>query len=291
MDISKFVSKAIFVAKQRSPEIFLGLSIVVGGVAIYQAVKYGQKIERNGTIRNARAALIDLRENPVENSAQIRQDIILDTVRELVVPAIPMVAAAVVSAACAAASYKILNGRYAATAAALTSVTKAFSEYRDRTGGLLAAFPGAVADEDGKGATLPEHSFSEDVNSQLEKDLKELGLPTEKIKINGTGFGFLWDKFSCYYRMDDQAANAFHIQQVETRLNQLLVGRGHVFLNELHDEFDVKRTDIGAVVGWVRDVNHPNSHIVLFPVRTISDFAPSEVMIESNVMGVIFKLI
>jgi hypothetical protein len=291
MDINNYAAKVGLFAKQRSPEIFLGLSILAGGFALYQGVKYGQKIERDGTIRNARVALIDLKENPGPNDKKAREEIIMGTLRDLAKPAIPMVAGALVSAACAAASYRILNGRYAATAAALTSVTQAFNQYRERTGGILAAFPGAVADEDGKGATLPAHTFAEDVNGQLEKDLTELGLQPEKIKSTGTGFGFVWDKFSCHYREHDQAANAFHIQQVERYLNQLLVGRGHVFLNELHDQFDVRRTDVGQVVGWVRDANHPDAHIVLFPVRTVSGFAPSEVMIESNVMGVVFKLI
>ena len=292
MQIQTVVTKAGLLAKHRAPEIFLGLSIIAGGVAIYQAVKYGQKIERDGITRKAAAALINLRENPTENDVAVRQNIVMSAARELIVPAIPMVAAAVVSVACAAASYKILNGRYAATAAALTSVTEAYTRYRETVGqGLLPSYPGSVLDEDGKGATLPENSFTDDVNSQLVNDLTELGLNPEKLKINGTGFGFTWDKFSCHYREHDQAANAFHIQQVERHLNQLLIGRGHVFLNELHDQFDVKRTDIGQVVGWVRDANHPDAHIVLFPIRTVSGFSPSEVTIESNVMGVVFKLI
>ena len=291
MELTKFVTKTGLVLKQYSPEIFLVLSLTAGGYALYQGVKYGQKIERQGTLRNARAALIDLRENPGENEKQIRQDIIMETARELIIPAIPMLTGAIVSAACAAASYKILHGRYAATAAALTTVTQAYTEYRNRTGGITAAYPGAVLNEDGKGATLPDNSFTQDVNAQLETDMAAIGLEPKKLRNTGTGFGFLWDKYSAHYHSGDQAANAFHIQAVERSLNQLLVGRGHVLLNELHDAFDVPRTPEGAVVGWIRNRNHPDSSIVLFPVGNVPGNSSSEVIVESNVMGVVFSMI
>ena len=35
--------------------------------------------------------------------------------------------------------------------------------------------------------------------------------------------------------------------------NQKLQVRGHVFLNEVYDMFDIPRTEAGAVVGWLRD--------------------------------------
>jgi len=293
MDITKVVTKTGLVLKQYSPEIFLGLSLVAGGVALYQGIKYGQRIERAGTIRKAREALLELRENPDENSNQLRQDIIMNTIKELVGPAIPMVGAALVSAACAAASYKILNGRYVATAASLTSVIQAFNEYRERSGGMLATYPNALPDPDTNGSKLPDdQTFTDGVNAKLEKELTEMGVEPQKLNVNGTGFGFNWDKFSCFYRPSDNASNAHHIQAVEHHLNQLLIARGHVFLNDLHDQFDVRRTDVGQLVGWVRDANHPDAHIVLFPVTAVSPLlGASEIKIESNVMGVVFNLI
>lgn len=48
----------------------------------------------------------------------------------------------------------------------------------------------------------------------------------------------------------DPATNLVFLRAVSNHLNQLLMVRGHLFLNEVYDALDLPRTRQGAEQGW-----------------------------------------
>lgn len=52
------------------------------------------------------------------------------------------------------------------------------------------------------------------------------------------------------YWAGDVVANNLFIRGVALHLNNCLLSRGSVFLNEVYDAIGLKRTSVGAVSGW-----------------------------------------
>lgn len=264
MNIQNMFSRAVFELKKYSPEIMLATGVVLGAVTIAEAVKYGIKVERTGLVKRA-SNLKDLDE-------ETRKEELRELALEFAKPAIPVLLSAVGSAGAFYSSYRILNNRYEAAAIALTSVTQAYAKYMEKNGGLLAAYGGTeTTDADG--------------NKSIQTELTEAGLEPNGLKKTGTGFGFVWDKFSAYWK-PDRSTNAAFIIMMERYLNDLLRGRGHLFLNEIHDAFDVERTSEGAIVGWASTKEDPEPFVQLTPI-----YRGDSIIIETNVSGVIYKKI
>ena len=55
-----------------------------------------------------------------------------------------------------------------------------------------------------------------------------------------------------------------HLIPIEARLNELLIARGHVFLNEVYDALNIPRTLYGAHHGWTLD-GPKSTPIKLYP--------------------------
>lgn len=112
---------------------------------------------------------------------------------------------------------------------------------------------------------------------------------------------------SCYARFFDENSTVWRKNALENRLylhsqqnyfNDLLVSRGHVFLNEVYDALGLERTSSGQVVGWVLDRNKEYNYIDfgIFDGDNIAKRAfvngdERSVLLDFNVDGIIYDLI
>ena len=88
-----------------------------------------------------------------------------------------------------------------------------------------------------------------------------------------------------------------YVRAQQNYANDMLHARGHVFLNEIYDRFDIPRTKAGQVVGWVLDKGGDN--YIDFGVfdgdnskaRDFVNGREGAVLLDFNVDGPIYDLI
>ena len=148
----------------------------------------------------------------------------------------------------------ILRKRNIALAAAYTAVDKGFKEYRSR---VVEKFGEKVDSELRYG--IKARKIEETVTDPETGKEKKVKKTVEVIDPNlPSDYACYFDKRSRNY--DNNADyNMFFLRAQQNYLNDLLIARGHVFLNEVYDALDLPRTAVGQIVGWVRNSNDPNA--------------------------------
>ena len=88
------------------------------------------------------------------------------------------------------------------------------------------------------------------------------------------------------YWRSDQEANLMFIKYQEQYLNELLVRKKVVFLNEVYEMFGFPRTIIGQIVGWYYNDKNP-----IGDNRIIIDAAVCEgpILLDFNVDGEVIQ--
>lgn len=142
-------------------------------------------------------------------------------------------------------SHGILKKRYVSTTIAYKALDEAFKDYRGRV-------KEAVGEEKELHFFNGTHEGGEIVVTDEKGETH-----TEKIAVKDH------DKRYSPYEFDFNAQtapgnweanmdyNLYFLRGVENHLNDLLVARGHVFLNDALDVIGLKRTSAGAVTGWL----------------------------------------
>ena len=94
--------------------------------------------------------------------------------------------------------------------------------------------------------------------------------------------------------------NLMFLRAQQNYANDLLISRGHLFLNEVYDMLDIPRTKAGQVVGWVYNPENPvGDNYVDFGIYDIRrqenrDFVNGyerSILLDFNVDGNIWDLI
>jgi Family of unknown function (DUF6353) len=152
----------------------------------------------------------------------------------------PSVAIGGVSIGMLTGSHVQLTHRNQALTAALTAVSQAYDEYRNRV-------KEAIGEE--KEMAIYQGCLLDDPDDEAEIDkLREIG----KVTNHASPYGRFFERSNVNWQKDMEF-NRIFIQCQQTYANHLLQSRGHVFLNEVYDALGFDRTQAGAVVGWVRD--------------------------------------
>lgn len=103
----------------------------------------------------------------------------------------------------------------------------------------------------------------------------------------------IFDETSSQWRKETEY-NLMFLQGIERFMNDALIVRGHVFLNEIYDMLGINRSSAGAIVGWIK--NGEGDSYIDFGMRNKSNDdllldLEKGLRLEFNVDGVIYDKI
>lgn len=302
------LNKFAFKAKKHSPEILMVTGIVGAIGSSVLACKATLKVndildETKETIDKIHGVIenenVSEEEYSIEDSKKDLAVVYAQTGWKFVKLYAPAVTLGTLSIISILASNNILRKRSVALAAAYTAIDQSFKDYRGR-----------VVDRFGE-AVDRELKYNLKAKKITEKVLDEETGKEKKIKkeiaiLNDGAYGY-----SDYARFFDESCSAWEknaeynlmfLRSTQQYANDLLICRGHLFLNEVYDMLGIPRTKAGQVVGWVYDPKNPNhngDNYVDFGIYDISkqekrDFVNGyerSILLDFNVDGPIYNLI
>jgi hypothetical protein len=184
------------------------------------------------------------------------------------------------------AAHGIMKRRTVALMGAYKAVESAFSAYRQRV--------------------------IEEFGDEKDRDFR-LGFRTEKIKDEETGKSTVVRRFdpnhtSLYARffdegnpnwVNDPEYNLMFLKNMQSYMNDKLMIRGYLFLNDVYDALGMERSSQGQVVGWVVDPSNNGDLYVDFNIynadssraRDFVNGLESSILLDFNVDGPILDLI
>lgn len=249
-------SKATFKLRKHSPEILLvsGIVGVVGSAVM--ACKATTKLstileETKDTVDKIHEVSADEKMVDKYTEEDAKKDLLITYVQmglkigKLYAPSIIIGGLSITAIL---ASNNILRRRNVALAAAYATVDKSFKEYRGRV----------------------VERFGKEVDHQLKNNIKvntikeeSVDSETGEVKVTEkTVAATEYDGISDYARFFDDGClgwekdpemNLMFLKRQQRYANDLLIARGHVFLNEVYDMLGIPRSKAGQVVGWVYD--------------------------------------
>lgn len=303
--LSRKLGRAGLIAKEKSPEILLGVGIVgfIGTVVV--ACKATPRAEEVLEYHRARIAEIHEAKEVVEKEPEkeleydeglYRQDIgvrYLKTGVSLVKLYAPAIALGALSLTCIMASRNIMRKRYAGVVAAYNALDKVIKEYRKR-----------VREEYGEGLdrhfrygttydTITEISTDEN-GKKIKKKVDTENTDTSMTNPDDTTCRWFdssnpnWDRNPNFSMM--------FLRGQQNYLNDLLHTRGHVFLNEVYDALGFPHTPQGAVLGWIEGEGDDCIDFGLYDpkkddVRRFVNGVENVILLEFNHDGVILDKI
>ena len=185
--------------------------------------------------------------------------------------------------ACLTQSHHILMERNFALTAAYTAIDTAFKEYRGR-----------VKDRYGE-ETDRELRYGVETVEAINPETGRKKTVKRVSSNEPSGYARFFDKSSCLWSKDWEI-NQITVRSQQRFANDALTLRGHVFLNEVYDMFDIPRTEAGAIVGWLRDGD--GDGFIDFGLfrddQTVRDFMngyEGAILLDFNVDGPIYNQI
>lgn len=299
-------NKVAFQTKKHSPEILLGVGIVGAVGSAVMACKATLKVNDildetketvekiHGVLENENVSEEDYSE---EDSKKDLAVVYAQTGWKFVKLYAPSIIMGALSITSILASNNIMRKRNLAIAAAYTAIDQSFKDYRGR---VVERF-GEVVDR--------ELKYNLKAAKVTEKVLDEETGKEKKVKTTIEVLNDGVDGYSDYARFFDESCrpwekdpefNLTFLRAQERYANDLLVSRGHLFLNEVYDMLDIPRTKAGQIVGWKYDVKNPvGDNYVDFGIYDISkqekrDFVNGyerSILLDFNVDGPIYNLI
>jgi hypothetical protein len=295
--VTSGVGRQVLTVQKHSPVLLLGAGFVGMGATIYLSCKATLKVdevikeaeERKAKIAHAQAEHSDnySEEDAQKDGLTTRIKLAID-IAKIYAPAVGVGLLTVVAIT---GSYSILNRRTIAATAAYGAIQQSFNEYRERVREELGS------DKD------TEFRYGV-VEKEVAVDTDE-GVAVKTVKVvdrmkQPSGYAKWFDDQSPYWQ-DSTAANRMFLQMRQNFMNDMLISRGHVFLNEVYDQLGIPRTEAGQFVGWVRNGNG-DGHIDLGIfnkydsdargfVNEINGEIGDVILLDFNVDGPIFQLI
>lgn len=280
-------SRAGLKVQKYSPEILVGVGVVsiIGGVVLAcKATLKAEDIldEHQEEMELIEAAIAAQSENYTEKDVQRDKFVVYShTVGKFALSYAPAAGLLALGIGCMLGSYGILKRRNVALMAAYEGLQKTLLDYRQRVKDELgeereeAVYRGVVGEiENAEGETMPAlmNGYHPSVYSRFFDELSSQ-----------------WTKSA--------DLNKLNLLKWQDWANDLLNARGHLFLNEVYDMLGFKRSQAGAVVGWVK--NGDGDNYVDFGIFNVNrpkarDFVNGyerSILLDFNVDGVIWDKI
>lgn len=191
------------------------------------------------------------------------------------------------SVACIAKGHSIMVKRNIALMAAYDTLDKAFKKYRKN----VVAELGEEKDKEFK------YNLKEAREAANEKTVPtHPGVRKEKTAADYSQYAKFFDSANPNWSKTPEY-NMMFLKAQQNWANDLLVARGHLFLNEVYDALGLPRTQAGAVVGWIYGEGYDNYvDFGLFDgsseaVRAFVNGDEDTILLDFNVDGVIWDKI
>jgi len=285
--IGKQIARRSLLAQKASPEVLLGVGIVglVGSTVL--ACRATLKVETVMEEAKTKLELSKSLQRPDYSEDDRSRDTALIyfqsgvKVVRLYAPAIIVGAASIYALK---TSHGILTRRNVALTAAYTALEKGFDQYRSR----VVEKYGTEEDRNFRCGTRQVEVVNPDTNKK--ELVTRVGLEDPSI------YARFFDDHSPSWSKEPEY-NMIFLKCQQNYANDLLRGRGHVFLNEVYDMLGIPRSSAGSVVGWVLSPNGDTDNFVNFGVfdgreQVTRDFVnglEGAILLDFNVDGVIYN--
>lgn len=247
------MGKAKFKFEKNKPEIYLALGILGFVGTIILASK--ETLEATKILDDHEKMMSDIKKAEViddiykeERSSKEKAVVLAKTTGNLVKNYAPAMALGAVSLAFILESNNIMNKRYRNALAACSALSEVFKQYRGRVREEL-------------GEEMDRHFRYGTEKTIVEKEVVDEKGKKKKVKeevevLNGkllpSDFARYFDESSREWDPDPFMGRAFLRAQCAIA-NQILQSRGYIFLNEVYDMLGYEQTQMGAIVGWIKD--------------------------------------
>jgi hypothetical protein len=301
--LSKMTGKSGLVLKAYSPEIlmFVGIAGTVGSTIL--ACRATLKVEGVLDVHKEKVDKIHCAwqkvqdgDLPIEEySEQDRKKDLVVTYTQTAVDFIklygPAVTLGAVSIACIIGGHGIMKKRNIALMAAYKALEEGFAAYRKR-----------VVEEHGEEADYMYKNGlrKQEVIEPAYTDENGVKHKTEKKDVlvqdeNGISVYAKFFDESCKQWSSNAEYNMMFLRAQQTYFNNILISRGHVFLNEVYDALGIDRTEAGAIVGWVIGGGDNKIDFGIFDgenprTRAFVNGYEHSILLDFNVDGVIYDL-
>lgn len=295
-NVNGVVSKTVMKFKKHSPEILVVAGIagtVVSAVVACKATTKVNKIvedTKNDIDKVHTAAEKGVTEAGETYSAEdSKKDLTIiyaQTGIEFAKLYAPAIILGALSISSILASNNILRKRNVALGAAYAAIDKSFKEYRGR---VIERFGEQVDTELKYGIKAKKFEEVEvDPETGKEKKVKKTVMVADPNLQSD--YAVYFDSKSRNYETN-QDYNRMFLKAQQAYANDLLLTRGHLFLNEVLDNLDLPRTPAGQIVGWTADGpdGYVNFRIVDVERETEDGHHEPVLLLDFNVEGNIWE--
>jgi hypothetical protein len=242
LTVSRAASMQVLKLKKNSPAIFFVAGIVCVTSAAVLASKatlhLDEVLEKAESDLETAKILVSV-DSDEYSEMDYRQDqmvIYARTAGQITRLYAPAVVVGAIGIGCLTGQYRILTKRNAALTAAYAALERSYNTYRRR-----------VRDEIGDDR---ERELHYEVSKQAAKPSKEVVKPRKGSMEPYSVYARFFDETNEHWKTVREY-NRFFLHSQQIFANDMLVNKGHVFLNEIYDMLGFERSSAGAVVGWL----------------------------------------
>lgn len=292
-------SRSLLVIRKHAPEILTTVGVATNALSVFLACRATTKLTPILDNHETFDTFIKSDDWALERGGDIEKErkkelrkLYLTTTKEIAKIYAPAVGTCILSYTCLIGGHHVLKSRNVALMTAYSSLQTAYDTYRSRVIEDL----GEQKDEDYRfGVTKKEEKVIETTKTGKEKETTKV-VDMIDVTKKSSPYARCFDELNPNFN-GDPAVNLMFLRHIQDWMNDKLIQKGHLFLNEVYEALGFEDTQAGSVVGWVMKKDQEN--FVDIGIYNLADptkrmFANGQlnaVWLDFNVDGVIYNLI